>query len=336
MVTLKDIAKKANVSVTTISKVVNHHDTSVCSEETQQLIWSLVAEMGYRTRRRNDRGAAANAAPAYRMAYVIGMPNYALSGTYTYQIIQGIETEAFKRGVSMVFTCMNLSLYSPRSLCDKLREMEVSAVIWVAGSEGKYFSMLKQHDIHVVVAGIEPDLIPDYIDYVGINFYADTLHWLRTAVFNRFADVGYIGPSSQARFEAYRDIHLLLGLTYREECLIDLDEYDVEQAKAAVTGLVKSGTKLPEVFFAASDAIGIGALNALQSMGIAVPGQVRVFGFDNIDMANYVSPGLTTIGVPAFQIGAHAVNAALSKMKGERDYTLHHIFPTRFVERDSL
>ncbi|MCM3627024.1 LacI family transcriptional regulator [Paenibacillus glycanilyticus] len=335
MVRLKDIAKKANVSVTTISKVVNYNDTSVCSEETQALIWSLVEEMGYKARRM-DKNGSSGGLPAYKLAYVIGMPNYALSGTYTHQIIQGIEKEAFRLGVTMAFSCLNLSLYTPRSLSDKLLEMEVTAVIWVASSDDEYFSLLRQNNIHVVVAGIEQELLPDDIDYVGVNFYADTLYWLRTAIFNRFDQIGFIGPSSQARFEAYKDLHLLMGRNYDPESIVELDEYDMEKARAAVVKWINKGYRLPEVFFAASDAIAIGALSAFQMMGVSVPDHVKIVGFDNIEVASYVSPGLTTISVPAFQIGVHSVKAALSKTKGEHEYTLHHIFQTDFVVRESL
>ncbi|NIK67240.1 LacI family DNA-binding transcriptional regulator [Paenibacillus sp. BK720] len=335
MVRLKDIAKKANVSVTTISKVVNYNDTSVCSEETQALIWSLAEEMGYKARRM-DKNGAPGAVTAYKLAYVIGMPNYVLSGTYTYQIIQGIEKEAFRLGVTMAFSCLNLSLYTARSLCDKLLEMEVTAVIWVAGSDEEYFSLLRQNNIHVVIAGIEQNMLPDDVDYVGVNFYADTLYWLRTEIFNRFDRIGFIGPSSQARFEAFKDLHLLMGRTFEPDTIVELDDFDMEKARAAVVKWINKGARLPEVFFAASDAIAIGALSAFQMMGISVPEQVKLVGFDNIEVAGYVSPGLTTISVPAFQIGVHSVKAALSKSKGELDYTLHHIFQTDFVIRESL
>lgn len=335
MATLKDIAEKANVSITTVSKVVNFNDTTVCSEEKQRLIWSLVESEGYKVRRRGGR-ANKGQKQTYKLAYIAGLPNYANADTLPYQIIRGVESESFKKGVSLPFTCMNLNLYTPEKLCQKLKKLEINTVIWIAGTDEEYLSMLKKNNIHVILTGIEPSVVDDDTDYVGINFYSETLKWLNLKLFNRFDHVGFIGPTSLARYNAYIDAHKLMGREPNPDYIIDIADYDSQLVEPAIYNYLDKGLPLPEVFFVSSDAMAFGAIKSLLNKGIAVPDTVKILGFDNVDMASMFSPGLSTIGIPAFKIGVHAVNVALSKIKGERDYSLQHIFPTKFYDRDTL
>ncbi|SDS24299.1 LacI family transcriptional regulator [Paenibacillaceae bacterium GAS479] len=335
MVTLKDIANKTNLSVTTVSRVVNFNDTNVCSEETQKLIWSLVESMNYKVKSKKSV-AAEKPQTAYKLAYVLGLSSYASQGSYGYHIIKGIESEAVKKGIPIAFNCLDLDLYKPSELCDKLEELGVDAIIWVAGTDPDYFNKLKSKNIQVTIAGIEPKFIPDYVDYVGIDFYSDTLGWLKTKLVNRFEKTAFIGSKTSSRFEAFVDAHKLLGREPQPEFIIEHEDWEIESAKSAMTAFLERSEQLPEAVFAASDLIAIGSMHAFREKGIQLPEQVKILGFDNNEMGGYLSPGLTTISVPTFEIGVMAVQAAISKLREEREFPIRYILPTNYVERQSL
>ncbi|MGG1515521.1 LacI family DNA-binding transcriptional regulator [Paenibacillus oryzisoli] len=337
MVTLKDIAEKTNLSVTTVSRVVNFNDTSICSEETQKLIWSLVESMNYKVKNKKPKpNKDGEAQPIYRLAYVLGLSSFAAQGSYGYHIIKGIESEAVRRGSSISFNCLNLELYKPEELCDRLQEAGVHAIIWVAGTEEDYLRMLKTKNIQVTVAGIEPGVLPEQVDYVGVDFYPETLKWLKTKFVNQFERTGYIGPTYSSRYEAFADANKILDKPLDPDFIIAHDEWDIGAAKAAMSAYLDRSDRLPDAFFAASDLIAIGAMNAFKERGIKVPEQVKILGFDNNEMAGYLTPGLTTIGVPTFEIGVMAVQAAISRLKEERSFPVRYILPTRFIERQTL
>ncbi|MCM3627022.1 substrate-binding domain-containing protein [Paenibacillus glycanilyticus] len=337
MVTLSEIAKKANVSVTTVSRVVNYNDTSVCSEEMQKLIWSLVDSMGYKVKKRvNNKQEQKKPDRTFTIAYVLGTASYVMQQSYSYAIIKGIESEAIRRGADITFTCLNLDLYTPEMLGEKLVAASVEAVIWVAGTSEAYFEVMERLGIKITIAGIEPGYYPEDVDYVGIDFYAETLRWMKTRFVNQFERVGYIGPKELSRYQAFVDAHGILDKPVQEEYILELEGWTIEEAKTVMQDYMTREGKLPEAIFAACDSIALGAMTVLKSQGIQIPDQVRVLGFDNIEMASYFVPELTTIEVPTYKIGVMAVQAALSRLRGERDFAVRYLFPTQYIERQSL
>ncbi|MDR6549120.1 LacI family DNA-binding transcriptional regulator [Paenibacillus qinlingensis] len=337
MVTLKDIAAKTNLSVTTVSRVVNFNDTTICSEDTQRLIWSLVESMNYKVKNKRAKvSKEADPQRAYKLGYVLGQSSYAAQGSYGYHIIKGIESEAINRGSSITFSCLNLDLYKPAELCERFEEAGVHAVIWIAGTDEAYLNMLKSKNFRVTVVGIEPSFLPEHVDYVGVDFYPETLKWLKTKFVNRFEQMGYIGPLFSSRYEAFIDAHKILGKPIDPSFVIEHEGWEVSSAKAAMAEFLERTERLPEAFFAASDLIAIGSMTTFKEKGVLVPDQVKILGFDNNEMAGYVSPGLTTIGVPTYEIGVVAVQASISRLNEERDFPVRFILPTRYVERESL
>ncbi|MGG1515509.1 LacI family DNA-binding transcriptional regulator [Paenibacillus oryzisoli] len=340
MVTLKDIAKKVNLSVTTVSRVVNYNDTNICSEETQKQIWSLVESMNYKVKSKKAKTIKKTVhQEAYKLGYVLGQSSYASQGSYGYHIIKGIESEVVNRGSTIAFSCLNLELYKPAELCERIEEAAVDAIIWVAGTEKAYLSMLTAKDFKVTVVGIEPSFLPDHVDYVGVDFYPETLKWLKAKFVNQFKRAAYIGPLYSSRYEAFIDAHKMMGKTVQPDFIIEHEGWEIASAKSAMVDFLESidaNKQLPEAFFAASDLIAIGSLNAFKEKGIIVPDQVKILGFDNNEMAGYLTPGLTTIGVPTYEIGVLAVQAAIARMREERNFPVRYILPTTFVERNSL
>jgi len=336
IVTLKDIARQANLSVTTVSKVVNYNDTNVCSEQSRQLIWSLVESMGYRAKGKAVRQLPKLADVARKIAYVMKVPNFELSGTYLYKMIRGIEEETARTGTTIPFSCLSLELYDPEELAVKVEESDARAVIWIAGPDETYFAALARRGIAVILAGAETGEIPENIDFAGINPYGETMKWLRSDLLDRYETIGYIGEAGLPQYKAYLDAHKLADRSPDPKFAIFTEGGQADAAKTAVLRYCENEASLPDIWFAARDTLAIGALHAFQALGIEVPGRVGLIGFDNIELAEYVNPGLTTIGVPAFEIGRHAVATALTLLRRERDYPVHHLFATRLVKRGTL
>jgi len=334
-VTLKDIADKVNVSVTTVSRVVNYQDTSICSEETQKQIWKLVHELGYKPKGKNK--ADGSVASELRIGYVLGDSMDRLYDPHFSQLLKGIEAEALASNVHIAFGCFTPELYKPEVFSNILESSNVGAVIFMSHEFSPLLQELrKQDNIHVIVAGVEIGKGLEEFDYVGVDFYNDTIYWLQNKMLERFESIGYVGFQHTLRYRAFVDAHKLMRRSIGTEIIIEEQSWTTDSAKLALNDYLESGRTLPEALFVSSDALAIGTMIALKQHGLRVPEDVKIMGFDNIEMSNYVTPSLTTIDIPKLNIGRAAVRAAIERIKGERDYLVKMILPTEFIQRESL
>ncbi|UVI28268.1 LacI family DNA-binding transcriptional regulator [Paenibacillus spongiae] len=331
--TLKDIAKRAGVSVTTVSRVVNYQDTSICSEETQSLIWKLVEEVGYHPKRKAR--AKQEGDSELRIGYVLGSSTEQHHDPYYSQVLRGIEHEALQSGVHIPFGCFTPDLYKPEVFVRILEESKVGAVIYISYSP--LLEVLRNRkDIHTILAGIELEGALPGSDYVGVDLYGESRKWIMEKLMNSFERVGYIGYGATVRYQAYLDAHKLLGRPIDPGYSIFAKDWSTDAAKLAVASFLEGGGKLPEAFFCASDIQAIGGMLAMRQHNIRIPVDVQVLGFDNVEMSSYVSPPLSTIDVPKFNIGRSAVKMAIERIRGERDYPINVTMRTSYVQRESL
>ena len=131
-VTLKDIAKKANVSITTVSRVINDQRPSMCSEETELHIRRIAAELGYAPRSRK-RGLETARDNGLRIGYVLGESTDRIYDPHFAQMLKGIEAESLASGVPIVFGCFTPGLYEVEVFRKIVADTGVGAVIYMSG-----------------------------------------------------------------------------------------------------------------------------------------------------------------------------------------------------------
>ena len=93
---------------------------------------------------------------------------------------------------------------------------------------------------------------------------------------------------------------------------------------------------LPTAFYAASDLMAMAALREMYRLGIRVPGQVAIIGMSNIEMSQYANPPLTTIDVPAVEMGITAARIIAARVRGDSTLPKRVFLPSRLIERDSV
>jgi LacI family transcriptional regulator len=338
-VTLKDIALQAGVSVTTVSRVINYNDATICGEEMQRNIRELAKQLGYKPRGKSENDLERS---HYRIGYVLYTDS--LSDPYYSLVVRGIESEALRLGAKLVFGCFAPDLYNAASFQKLVEQSQAEAIIYLNGIGELYADTSLGDKQHIVMAGMEAGYLAKTLpvderrsyDYVGVDFFNDTLHWLVHKLFKRVARAGYIGPEKSMRYSAFVEAHRLTGRPLDRDAIAFTDDFKVESGKAAMLRLLRHKENLPDACFAACDTLAIGALQAIKESGLRVPEDMKLLGFDNIEMAGFVSPPLTTIEIPMVHIGRAAVKAAVERITGERDYPIRLFLPTTFVDRESL
>jgi LacI family transcriptional regulator len=158
-----------------------------------------------------------------------------------------------------------------------------------------------------------------------------TVHSLR--------DFGFVSgiaesPDAQARERAFHQSVAEHGGIARPENLLRGD-FSLLKAEEALTARLKATGLLPEVFLCANDQMALGISHCLQEHGISVPDQVKVTGFDDIGLASFATPPLTTVAQPSFQLGASAVNLLVALLDDEVEPGATITLPTRLTLRRS-
>ena len=308
--TIRDVARRATVSPATVSRVLN--GCSHIREETRRRVLEAVRELGYTP----DRRARAL---RKRQTTIIGVITPDISNPFFSLLVRGVEHEAQAQEYSVVIGDSGNSLEGERRAIRALLRERVDGVILTAvAAQSDSFTDLLRGEIPLVIAdrrvpGVEaPAVVVDGVhDGRRLTSYLIGLG---------YRDIAFVqGPpevsTSVDRFEGYRRSLDRHGLRLNPDGL-ERGDYTYEGGYEAARRLLRRHR--PEVLIAANDLMAIGALYALKEAGLSVPEEIGVAGFDNIPLAAWVHPRLTTIEIPAYEIGREAMRLLLRLLRGER------------------
>jgi LacI family transcriptional regulator len=135
------------------------------------------------------------------------------------------------------------------------------------------------------------------------------------------------------RFHGYRQALKALGLRYREEWVV-YGDFDQETAYRESARFLQ-GTERPTAVFCSDDFMAIGVMNRIRESGLSVPGDVAVVGFDDIELAAYVRPALTTVRQPLVELGRTSTEVVLDLISGKQRAPVRKMLKTELVQRDS-
>lgn len=327
--TLKDIAKKAGVSLSTVSRVLNYDTTLSVSDHTRQTIFEVAEELNY------TKGKRIPKAPnTYRIAVVQWYSeNKELDDLYYMAIRMGIEkrsqelqiqtTPVFQNQVSEISKDVDgiiaVGKYSQNQV-QQLSELTKNLVFvdW-SGIEDGFDSVVTQFKpgVRQVI-----DFLSKQSNEIGIIYGSeDTTDHELTIVDPRYKAF----KSIMAERKKFNSKFAFEG-NYTNQ-----SGYDT--MKRAIQTL---GDDLPHAFFVSNDPMAIGALKALGEANIAVPDRVSLFSFNDTSVAKYVYPELSAVHVYTDQMGISAVDMMLSRLENGREVPLKTVVGTKLVVRESV
>jgi LacI family transcriptional regulator len=326
--TIKDVAKAAGVSVATVSRVVN--DSGPVRAETRRRITEIAAKLHY-----TPNSAARSLSTRKTHALGVLLPD--LYGEFFSEVIRGIDQAAQRRGYHILVS----SSHSDRAQVESaLRAMQgrvdglllmspdLDATALGANLHGGLPVVL----LNCQVEGTEHSSLT--IDNYG-GAYAMVRHLLDHG-HTRVAMIKGADSNHDAieRLRGYRAALADAGLPRSARCELDGDFTEITGYKAA--GRLAAMKTRPTAVFCANDQMAIGAMSALREAGLGVPSDIAVAGFDDVPMARYASPPLTTVHVGISELGAKATEALLGDIRGTPESReVHEVVPTTLVIRDS-
>lgn len=324
---ITDVAKRAGVSISTVSRVLNNTGYPV-KPETRQRVLEAVNELGFRP---NDlaRGLL------LKKSRTIGLIIPDVSNPYYPELSLGVEATASGHGYSVIFCNTSRQADKLEHYVDVLLQKRADGIIIAGG--GTDFAPVSQalsdFDIEVTVIGRHNLPFPSVqIDNVRAA-YEVTSH-LANLGHERIAFIS--GPLNRTsvhdRLEGYRASLEERGIE-RDDRLLREGQFEAESGYSAGLSLLEGGYR-PTAIFAANDRMAIGAMAAAADLGMSVPGDLSVVGFDDISMASYVRPTLTTVALHGYEMGATAMGLLLKLFAGEECPPVTWL-PTRLVVRES-
>ncbi|GHU83898.1 HTH-type transcriptional repressor PurR [Clostridia bacterium] len=335
MSTMRDIARLANVSVATVSRVINNDKTYRMRQETHDRVWKAIAQTNYQIPLPRAEMVRDGKRENRRVGCVLSIVKGKYRDPYFMSILSGIEARFAHYGYSLDFLRTYAELKN-RSVLREVLENPPDALILMDTLDPALCRALRAK-IPVCV-GVDTQI--EDIDNVGYDQFFTAKSAVETLIARGHREIAFIGGSPT---EDLRDSGRYMGYRYAmQEAALPMPEgwachchWDELACMAQVHEMMNQPTR-PTAIFAASDLMAIAVLSALYSMGISVPGQVAVIGITNIELARFSSPPLTTFEIPAYEIGLVAADLIHSRLNEGFPLPRRILLPTQLVLRESV
>lgn len=335
-VTMRDVAKAANVSQSTVSRVLSPASSSSkvpISEETKEKVLAVVEELGYQPNQyaRSLRG---------QKNHVIAMLIGDISNPFYHPMVRAVQDVASQYNYSVMIANSDHLREKEMLFCESLLRHPVDGAVIVPWH-------LTDDDLHNLIerTGMAISVVGNHIQLTDVDVvYADdvkasyeAVRWLIEQ--RGHQRIGMICASHKysvtiRRYGAFQQAMKDSGLPVPAEYVVEGD-WSVESGRRAITTLLAL-PEPPTAVFAASDTIAMGALAAAEDMNYRVPEDIAIIGFDDIPASSWVRPHLSTVAQYPSEMGNLLATALFERIQGEYSGPSRRFeVPCRFIERES-
>lgn len=327
-VTIYDVAREANVSMATVSRVVNGNPN--VKPSTRKKVLETIERLGYRPNA-VARGLAS------KKTTTVGAIIPDISNIFFSELARGIEDIATMYKYNIILNNSDQNKERELQLIDTMYEKQVDGILFMSDNiSEEHIEQFKGESVPVVLAATydEKKRVPSVnIDYEEAGYEAtkylidlgnERIAFIsgdEEAIINQLKYQGYIRALKES-FLPINDDYILNN------------QYTHDDAVQSIQKLLEMTDK-PTAVFTTSDELALGVIHGTQDKGYKVPEDLEVFGFNNTRLATMVRPALTTIDQPTYDIGAVAMRLLTKLMNKEEVEESNVILPHRIVERNS-
>ena len=310
-VSIKDIAQAAGVSHSTVSRALK--GTGRMAPATRERIRRIAQELGY------TPSLVARSLVTQR-THTLGLVVTTIADPFHTEVVRGVEERAREAGYSLLLAMSNEDPQQEMQAVRSFQERRVDGVIVAASRVGaRYGGLLCELGVPIV-------LINNHVEGANIHSVAhDDYNGARQVMahllalgYRRIAYLGNAhGGNAQARRQGgWRDALLEAGLPAPRTLCAEGPDGRVESGQIALERLLTQAARWPEAIFCYNDMMAIGVMHALKARGLRIPDDIALVGFDDIDLARYLDPALTTLAQPRYEMGRQAVEVLLALLDG--------------------
>lgn len=335
--TIKDIAKRCGVGISTVSRAINNHPD--INPETKKMVEAVIRETGYIP---NNSARNLKRTDAKCIAVLIkGITNPFFSAA-----IQTIEMETQRKKYAMVMQHVEAYEDEVEVALELIKEKRLRGIIFLGGAyqhDQEKISKLNVPFVFSTIGTVQDEgekklysniAVDDFVESKRMVNYLIGLGHRNIAIVTEGVDAASVG---QLRLEGYRAALQENGIAVNDKLIWvvndRVDPYSMENGYKITKKLLASGEEFTAVF-AIADFLAVGVCRALYEDGKKIPEDVSVAGYDGIAIGEYYTPQLTTIRQPVAQMAQKTVKLLLDVIAGKCTHE-HIIFPAELIERES-
>lgn len=309
MATMKDIARLAGVSTSTVSHVINK--SRFVSDEIAERVNNAAQQLNY---------APSALARSLKMnrTKTIGMLVTTSTNPFFGEVVKGVERSCYHKGYNLILCNTEGDNQRMKASINTLLQKRVDGLLLMCSTlEGERLDVFDRYpDIPVVVMDWGPILFAS--DKIQDNSLQGGYMAAKHLIECGHKEIGCItGPlirhQAQMRYEGYKRALAEAGLGIHPDWIIESD-FECEGGYQAFEKLYERG-KLPSALFVCNDMMAMGVIQAANLRGLRVPDDLSLIGYDDVHIAKFMTPALTTIHQPKYRLGKAAVDTLLYRLE---------------------
>lgn len=327
-ITIYDVAREANVSMATVSRVVNGNPN--VKPTTRKKVLNTIERLGYRPNA-VARGLAS------KKTTTVGAIIPDISSIFFAELARGIEDIATMYNYNIILSNSDQNKEKELHLINTMLEKQVDGIVFMGGKiTNDHVDQFQSAPVPVALAATidESKTIPS----VNVNYEEASYEVTRLLIDHGNQHPAFVSGQEDTEINNQKHNGYIRALkesnqSVKDELIVKGD-YSYDSGIEAIEQLLALD-KRPTAIFVASDEMALGVIHGAQDKGLKVPEDIEIFGFDNTRLATMVRPTLSTIVQPMYDIGAVAMRLLTKYMNKEEVEEQNVILPHRIIERNS-
>ena len=329
MTSIKDIARLAGVSPSTVSRVLNERE--YVRAEVRERVLDIVREQGY-VQNHVARSMV------LRRSFTIGVVIPYSFNMFQRQLFASMEFFLEQHGYKTQFFFLRWSDASEQAFLRRLKSETLDGIIFIHELDNpSIYRYIQERDLPVALCTFEKQEFG--FPAVHIEEEASAELAVEYLIQRGHRNIGLITGEhfsfGRQREDGYKRALAAHGLPYMPECAVRVSAYNPEAGRTGMLTLLQRKKPLTAVF-AVTDELAIGAIKALSESGLKVPEDMSVIGLDDIDISAFTNPGLTTVRQPIFEMGKKSADLVCEWIAHGRMQGRAELFTATIVERESV
>jgi DNA-binding LacI/PurR family transcriptional regulator len=334
MPTLKDVAEKAGVAPSTVSRVIN--DSSRISEETKVKVRKIMNEIGYHP---NINARNLVKQRSHNLGLVIPYSTEeAFADPFYSEILRGIGVLAHSKGFNLLLLTSNGEEEEKRTVLNAVRGKQIDGVLLLrAKKEDEIIDELNKINFPFVIVG-RPEA-KDKSYWVNNDNIAASERVVDYLIENGHRNIAMIVGDenyimNEDRLQGYKNSFKKNNLKINDDLIVQSEKIDYHSIYMLCQQMIKEHPEIT-AFYGMSDTMAYTIMQSMNDMDIKIPDEISIVGFNNNPMSKIVSPPLTTVDINIYLLGNKATELLIGVINGKIDKYQHTIVPANIIERDS-
>jgi LacI family transcriptional regulator len=330
-VNLRDVAKRAKVSVATVSMVLNENPR--ISRATQMRVQQVIDRMGYRPNR-----LAQSLSSRYTRVLAVMLPalRHGFGDAYFGELISGVCDRAGKLGYKVMLEQAKPEFIRSREHIAIFERRYVDGILCLGCNDRHHF-LGDFTDRRYPLVVVDNYLEQWGLDHVVCDYRAGTEQVMNYLLQLGHRQIGFINAAPEVRTardrqEVFGQRLQAVGVEIKPEW-IDDGEF-TEQGGAQAAERILNAAPDVTALFAGNDKMALGAMHYCSHRGIRIPEDMSIIGFDDMQQAAFVNPSLTSVHLPLYEVGALACEKLIERVRGKIE-KVAEVLPTHLVVRES-